>query len=101
MEVLPVTGTEHGDGGARLAGAACPAAPVCEALDVLGEGAVNDEVHIGDIKPPGCHVCGHQDAKLAVAEALHHLLPLVLSNVPMQGLRASVPSSGRQSWHVP
>ena len=82
------------DEGHRHALALGPAG-AADAVDVVlvlvGDVAVEDDVHVVHVDAPGRHVRGDEDGDLPLAEAVHDLLPALLGDVPVDALGVDAP----------
>lgn len=63
--------------------------PVQEALHLIGEVIVYNQLHIGDVQTPSCHICCYKDSKLVISEVVQNLLALCLGDVAMQRLHST------------
>lgn len=57
-----------------------------EAFNLFRQVIVYNQLNIGDVQTPSCHICCYKDGELVVSEALQDLLTLRLVDVPMQRL---------------
>mmetsp|Transcript_11572 Transcript_11572/g.25334 ORF Transcript_11572/g.25334 Transcript_11572/m.25334 type:complete len:412 (+) Transcript_11572:401-1636(+) len=84
--VPSLLGFEEEYRGALASGAAGASGAVDVAVRVAGGLVLDDQVHVGDVDPPGGHVGGDQDVEGADAEGVEGGVALFLSDVAVEGL---------------
>lgn len=76
---------DDGDACASLSGTAGAARTVGVVLNIVGQAVVDDMGEVLDIKTAGCHVGGHEQLGVVLAELLHGEVALGLREVAVQG----------------
>ena len=66
--------------------AAGAADPVGVMFVVAGDIVVDDRVHIRDVDTTGRHIGSHQHFQPFSPETVHHIIPLCLTQVTVQGI---------------
>ena len=70
----------------RIADAEGKALPVQEAFYLIREIIVYNQLYVGDVQTPSCHICCYKHGKLVITEIMQNLLALCLRDVTMQCL---------------